>query len=222
MSFTPNFMWACRIDFNPHLTRDPWCWKGTSFEALDVSKVGRQLEASVEQQDAHVDYVCGAGASLVNIVHSHYSQSRDNVPQQLEGIRVHKAAGHLRKEGLRTFWADNEVLCTASHAAFTVRVYHVWHVLHVFRHSRVRLTMIYSLPVQDRDSTEGGSHKKCRLHWLLSWVPFERVQCLWLSNSTTLELHNTKHAFQHLLGRNYGPAACCTVVCLLFFLEAWA
>ena len=152
-----------------------------------------RLEASVEQQDAHVDYVCGAGASLVNIAVT-FPINKIMFRQQVEGIRVHKAAGQLRKEGLRNVYRG--LLPPLMQRTLSVSIMFGTYSTYIRTlESALPSTpyyMIHSVAAMGAGFTEA------------ILVPFERVQCLLQVKQYNTQLHNTKHAFQHLW--QYGPA----------------
>ena len=153
---------------------------------------GRQ-EASMGHQDAHLDYVCGAGASLVNIVFT-FPINKTMFRQQVEGIRVHKAVRQLRKEGLRNIYRG--LLPPLMQRTMTVSIMFGTYTSYIrsleYVFPSTPYYMIHSLAAMGAGFTEAVL------------VPFERVQCLLQVKQYNTRLHNTKHAFQYLW--RYGPS----------------
>lgn len=146
----------------------------------------------MEQDDSRLEYVCGAGASLVNVAVT-FPINKMMFRQQVEGIRLYKAARQLKREGLRNIYRG--LLPPLLQRTLSVSL--MFGTYSTYRHSLESSFPSCPFLITHSMAAMGAGFTEAIL------VPFERVQCLLQVKEYNTQLQNTKHAFQHL--SRYGP-----------------
>ena len=136
------------------------------------------------------EYICGAGASSVNILVT-FPLNKVMFRQQMDGIRIRKAIRQLHREGARHIYRG--VLPPFLQKTITVSL-----MFGVYSQSMSLLNEEYpSLPFLFSHclAASGAGIAEAVL------VPLERAQCLLQSREYNKQLTNTKHALQLLHDR---------------------
>lgn len=146
-------------------------------------------------RESFEEYICGAGASSVNILFT-FPLNKLMFRQQVDGIRIAKAFKQLRKEGARNIYRG--VLPPFLQKTITVSL-----MFGVYSQNMQFLSTNFpSLPYIPRHclSAAGAGFAEAIL------VPLERAQCLLQSREYNKKLLNTKHTLIYL--RHLGVKEC--------------
>lgn len=152
-----------------------------------------KTSASWKANHSRLEYVCGAGASVVNVAVT-FPINKIMFRQQVEGIRLRKAAGQLRKEGLRNIYRG--LMPPLMQRTLSVS-------LMFGTYSTYRRTLENNIPFCPHLLAHSVS-AMCAGFSEACLAPFERVQCLLQEKQYNTRLQNTRHAFQYLA--RYGVA----------------
>lgn len=148
-------------------------------------------EVAVGDKCSRLEYVCGAGSSIVNVMVT-FPINKLMFRQQIEGIRIHKAIRQMKREGLRNMYRG--LLPPLMQRTLTVSL--MFGTYHSYTQFLESTLLPYSLP-----------HRTLVTHVLAAigagsteaiLAPFERVQCLLQVKDYNNRLHNTRHAFHYL------------------------
>ena len=147
----------------------------------------------MREGDPRMDYICGAGASLVNVAVT-FPINKVMFRQQLEGIRIQRAIRQIIKEGAKNVFRG--VLPPLIQRTLTVSLMFgtYSHNIQFLQRKTPRLPYL----VNHSLSAAGAGFAEAVL------MPFERVQCLLQSKEYNRRLHNTQHAFRYMY--RYGVA----------------
>ena len=153
---------------------------------------GAMVSREVEREDSRLEYVCGAGASLVNVAVT-FPLNKIMFRQQVEGIRLYKAARQLKKEGLRNVYRGllPPLMQRTLSVSLMFGTYSSYKQFLASSFPSSHYLLVHTVAATGAGFTEA------------ILVPFERVQCLLQVKEYNTQLQNTKHAFQHLY--RYGP-----------------
>lgn len=135
------------------------------------------------------DYICGATASLLNVVVT-FPLNKIMFRQQIDGIRLHKAVNQLLREGPGTWYRG--VLPPLIQRTLTVSLMFGTYTqtTHIITHYSTPYHIPYFLTHSLAASTAGS------VEAIL--MPLERAQCLLQVRHFNAELRNTKHVFEVL------------------------